>query len=418
MLAVLAIAAAWAVDSAFLPTATLDDGPTLKRVSLTADTHRPDPMDGLIQSGDSVSVRVTFSVSGGTVTARGLFTGGSTPGDFKVVVKERTTGLADTTTVTVKAASTPAVASSAAPAPSPATQPAPAPQAATGVGIPFGSFGSWDGPFRKANTADFTLSTGSIDPDELVRRLAAARATKHRLLLSMTGGAHRNYITDGVFDINKWKARMDRYATPTIKAAVAQAVVDGTIIGNSVMDEPQNTSAENSWGPAGTMTKERVDEMCGYVKAILPTLPVGDVHDHRVFEPTKSYRTCDFIVSQYRWSKTKGDVAKFRDEALALGRRDGIAIAFSLNILDGGIPSRKGEDCPIQETGGPGTYGRNCRMTAEQVREWAMVLGPAGCALTMWRYDPVFMSNPENVKAFRDVATVLAKAPATSCRRR
>ena len=53
-----------------------------------------------------------------------------------------------------------------------------------------------------------------------------------------------------------------------------------------------------------------------------------------IFEPEKGYRTCDFIVWQYRLSK--GDVKAFRDGGLALARRSGIAIAFSLNILHGG----------------------------------------------------------------------------------
>jgi hypothetical protein len=57
-------------------------------------------------------------------------------------------------------------------------------------------------------------------------------------------------------------------------------------------------------------------------------------------------------------------------------------------------------------------------MTADQVREWGTVLGSAGCALTMWRYDPSFMAKPENQQAFKDVAAALAKAPATPCRRR
>lgn len=179
----------------------------------------------------------------------------------------------------------------------------------------------------------------------------------------MTGGAHRNYKTDGVFDMAKWRAKMSLDDTPGIKAAVEQAVKDGTIIGNSVMDEPQNTSPENSWGPAGTMTKARVDEMCGFVKAMFPTMPVGVAHDHRVLEPEKSYRVCYFIVSQYRWSKTKGDVAKFRDDALALGRRDSIAIAFSLNILDGGIP-RKGK-----EDGVPGRRRGTGQGTRQDVHE-------------------------------------------------
>jgi hypothetical protein len=56
-------------------------------------------------------------------------------------------------------------------------------------------------------------------------------------------------------------------------------------------------------------------------------------------------------------------------------------------------------------------------MTAQQVRDWGIVLGSAGCALTMWRYDPEFMANPENVQAFRDVAAQLATVRARSCGR-
>ena len=44
-------------------------------------------------------------------------------------------------------------------------------------------------------------------------------------------------------------------------------------------------------------------------------------------------------------------------------------------------------------------------------------LGPAGCALFMWRYDETFVSNPANLQAFRDVGAKLATLPAKSCAR-
>lgn len=370
---------------------------------------------GATAPSDSLGVGITFSATGGRITAAGLYTAGQRPGTFVVVAAAK--NLSDTATVSLLATAGATPTSSTTPSSGSTAASTSAGTRATGVGIPFGTFGAWDGFGLKAGTDAFSLSTGSVDADELANRVAAARRSKHHLLLSMTGGAHDNYKTNGVFDLVKWKARMARYDTPAIKALVAQAVADGTLIGNSVMDEPQNTSADNSWGPAGTLTKARVDEMCGYVKAMFPTLPVGVVHDHSVFEPDKSYRTCDFIVSQYRWSKTKGNIDQFRDEALALGRRDGIAVAFSLNILDGGIPSRRGKECLIPETGGHGTTGRTCRMTPAQIRDWGRALGPAGCALTMWRYDALFMADTANTRAFKDVGATLAKAPGKACRR-
>ncbi len=92
--------------------------------------------------------------------------------------------------------------------------------------------------------------------------------------------------------------------------------------------------------------------MCGYVKTMFPTLPVGVVHDHTVFEPEKSYKVCEFLLRSV--AERKGEISQFRDDALAIGRRDGIAILFSLNIINGGIQAERGGswDCPLTTTGG------------------------------------------------------------------
>jgi hypothetical protein len=142
---------------------------------------------------------------------------------------------------------------------------------------------------------------------------------------------------------------------------------------------------------------------------------VGVVHTHDAFEPTKSYRVCEFIVDQYE--SRFGSVTAFRDAGLALARRDGHSIAFSLNILNGGVQAvRDGLwECSPTLTAGRGTYNPNCRMTPEQVRNFSMVLGPAGCGLLYWRYDATFMADPANIQAFKDIAAKLASAPAKSC---
>ncbi|MFL5490125.1 MAG: hypothetical protein ACJ8AV_01840, partial [Gemmatimonadales bacterium] len=105
---------------------------------------------------------------------------------------------------------------------------------------------------------------------------------------------------------------------------------------------------------------------------------------------------------------------------LDLGRRDGLGIIFSMNILNGGFLAAKDGlwYCPLDTTGGRGSYDPNCRMTAQQVREWGILLGSAGCGLMMWQYDDAFMANVDNQRAFRDVAAVLASLPAKSCRAR
>ena len=349
----------------------------------------PAPLLAVAAGIDTVSIPATFTATGGSITRSGLYTAGTTPGTFRVIATAG--GLADTAVVSLTRSS----------------------PSGGGAGIPFGPFGVWEGDATlKSNVEAFTLSVGTVTPETIRPRLAVARGRGMKLILAMTGGAHARYMTGGIFDMAKWKAAMDRYDTGDIKAAVAEGVADGTIVGNSVMDEPQNTSADNSWGPPGTMSKPRVDEMCGYAKSIFPTLPVGVVHDHRMLDPGKNYTVCEFVLSQYR--EAKGPVTAFRDGGVAFAARSGVAIAFSLNILDGGT---RMSGCPAPATGGPGTYGSNCRMTPAQILEFGRVLGPAGCAFSLWRYDSRFMALPENQQAFEELAGHLTMLPERPCRR-
>jgi hypothetical protein len=353
---------------------------------------------GRTVDGDSMAVAVTFTASGGSITSAGLYTAGSTVGTFRVIAKSGT--LADTSVISI-------------------TKPL---GSGTPTGIPFGPFGTWDGLSFRPYTDAFTLSHGNFDASNIITRLSIARTNRVRQLPALTGGARANYLTDGVFDMAKWKAKMNTFNTPEIKAAVAAAVEDGTLIGESVMDEPGNDGGpgneSNSWGPKGTMTKARVDSMCAYVKNMFPTLPVGVFHDYRGFEPDESYAVCDFIVSQYRVAK--GDAAEYRDGGLALANRDRHAILFSINILDGGIraPNDGLWNCPLTTTGGRGTYDPNCRMTPQQVREFGVLLGSAGCGLIMWRYEEDMMANLAYQDAFKDVADQLTSLPGKSCSRR
>ncbi len=366
--------------------------------SLTPTVAKQFAAFGRTDTGDSVGVPVTFTATGGTITSAGLYTAGSASGNFRVIAQSGT--LADTSSISINI-------------PLGSTAP---------TGIPFGPFGAWNGLAFNANTEVFTLDHQGYTPDNILDRISIARAHGVKQLPAMTGGARLNYLTNGVFDMAKWKAKMDLYNTPAIKAAVAAAVADGTILGNSVMDEPGNDGGPgneaNSWGPAGTMTKARVDTMCGYVKAIFPTLAVGVFHDYQGFEPNKSYQVCDFIVSQYRMAK--GDAVAYRDGGLALAQRDGHAILFSLNIIDGGPRDTVNDgvwDCPASLTGGFGSYAPNCRMTAQQLRDFGGILGPAGCGLVLWRYDDTFMADPDNQAAFTDIGDRLASLPAKACRR-
>lgn len=293
------------------------------------------------------------------------------------------------------------------------------------AGIPFGPTSFFTSSTESPASGAFTLAQDGVSAGYIVSRIAAAREKKIRLLLNMTGGHHNNYmsvINDTLrFDRAKWDAKLVTYNTPAIKQAIADAVRDGTVIGNSVMDEPHvyGLGDGNTWGPKGTMTKARVDSLCAATKAMFPTLPVGVVHGHADFEPSKSYRMCEFLVDSY--SSKDGSVAAYRDAGLSLARRDGMAIVYSMNVLNGGTQAaRDGAwNCSLSTTGGRGTYDPNCRMTSAQVRDFGRILGVAGCAMVFWRYDSAFVNKSDNAQALKDVAATLAttQRPATGCAR-
>jgi hypothetical protein len=284
------------------------------------------------------------------------------------------------------------------------------------TGIAFGVWSLWDPVAIKGGAAPFTASANYTDFYVILHQIAAARALNHRLLLQMTDHTPESYATDGKFDLVKWKREMDDYRLPIIQTAIAEGVADGTIMGNSVLDEPKRAV----WG--NNLDKAMIDEMCAYVKGIFPTLPVGVVVVHW-WRPSEHYRVCDFIVSQYGWSQPPhgwgtpgghGDVIGWRDAALEQARQDGIAIAFSINLLNGG---EELEDCSSSRTGGPGTYPKHCQMTPKQVSDFGLALATAGCAMFTWRYDASFMSNAANVQALDAIAAATAAHAPRSCRR-
>jgi hypothetical protein len=282
------------------------------------------------------------------------------------------------------------------------------------TGLPFGPFGLWSsattvewGPFP------FTGSNNYTDPNGIVKQIDAARSMRQRLLLAMTGGSSSRYLTNGKFDITKWKYRMSLFKTSAIKNAVAAGVADGTIIGNSIVDEPET----KQWG--GVFTKPMLDGMGSYVKSIFPTLPVGVNHGptgYYQWRSSERYRVLDYVLNQYSWWVTTGNVAAYRDKVLAQAKLDGVTPAFSLNILNGGVQDRTGTyDC--SGTGGKGTRYPNCQMTPTQVRDWGKTLGVAGCSLQLWRYDDKWISKSANVDAVKSVASTLAAKARRSCKR-
>lgn len=285
--------------------------------------------------------------------------------------------------------------------------PPPPPPPATGRAWSVGN-GWASNTALQPNTDPFTASFDGYSASVLLARIAAARLAGTQLLITMTGGSHDNYWTTStsqIFDLNKWKAKMDTFdaMSPTNKAIVNQAVADGVILGNSMIDEPANGSWNGGVYNGNVTTVAMMNTMADYCKAIFPTMPVGltigsEVH----WKEPASLNHLDFINFQWstRHEATFGSVSGFRDAALTRCANDGCKAHFSINVLNGGA---RISGCPQPATGGPGLDAPNCKMTPTNITDYCAVLGPAGIGIFVWRYDSTFMALPANKTAFNSV---------------
>jgi hypothetical protein len=276
-------------------------------------------------------------------------------------------------------------------------------------GIPFGPHDLWTSPSKPLwGPAPFTASLNADGPDGIVARIAAARALKHRLFLAMTSGNRTRYLTNGTFDLQKWKDRQNLFATPEIVAAVKAGVLDGTVVGANFMDEPQATvDGKPAWGRF--LSKAELDQMASYVKGIYgPALPVG-LSVRADYKPLERFGVVDFIFAQY--IAAYGPIAKWRDSTLALARQNGVAVVLAINITNGGAGFNE-TSCPS----GFGDPGR-CRMSPDQVRAFGSSLASWGCGLILWRFDSTAVAKPENVAALKDLGRITSLLPSITCKR-
>jgi hypothetical protein len=334
------------------------------------------------------------------------------------------------------------------------------------------------------NSEMFNLSTDSTSPNELTRRMDAARAKGIKQILVLTGGGHNqpaagdlrnignnsvmrqlgcclklvdpvftagadgvmgnddDVFVSGVAVFNRagWDAKLATFNTPEIKALIAKGVADGLILGANVMDEPHVTGLGdgNTWGPSGTLTKYKataqfpngdptypnaVDNLCKATKDMFPTLPVGVAHQHSVFEPSRGYFHCDFIMSQF--SYRYGSVDQYIADAKAWTNGPGnkTPVMFSFNPVNGGyqdVPNDASNpwDCTGTNRLGQVLSGRkgqrqpNCMMSPGQIFESATKLGRATCGgQIFWRFYDTHMLIPEVKQAFVMAANVLGTTP-------
>jgi hypothetical protein len=266
-------------------------------------------------------------------------------------------------------------------------------------GLVFGSYGMDAADLNSIHTG--TLRGGGITENNVISFLTAIRARGGRLVLKMVMGRDSYVKTNGVFDIKKWKALVDRFR----KVNLGPFISDGTLMGHFLIDEPHRSA---KWGKV--ISQATVESMAAYSKSIWPGLPtLVRVSPTWLASAPVTYRALDAGWLQYTYGK--GEAGKLAAAEVSAAKSKGLGLMMGLNILDGGNGSSKVAGWS------PGKYA----MSATEIRSYgtALLNQTYACGFYNWMYEdfgPAYYARTDIKSALVDLSNKAKAHVRTSCR--
>ena len=266
-------------------------------------------------------------------------------------------------------------------------------------GIVFGSFGMEATDLNTVHTG--AMRGGGITESNIIPFLTAIRAKGGRLVLKMINGRDSYVETNGVFDLGKWKALVDRFR----KVNLGPFISDGTLMGHYLIDEPQRSA---KWGKV--ISQATVESMAAYSKSIWPNLTTFvRVSPTWLASSPVTYRALDAGWLQY--TSGKGEAAKLGAAEVSAAKSKGLGIIMGLNVLDGGNGSSKVAGLS------PGKYA----MSATEIRTYgtALLNQTYACGFYNWAWEyfgPTYYSRSDIKSAMADLSNKAKAHVRTSCR--
>jgi hypothetical protein len=265
------------------------------------------------------------------------------------------------------------------------------------VGIPFGP------QHLPAQLLDSTY-TGSMwiaSPVTVMAQLEAARQAGARVMLNMSTTAG-SQAADGSFSLELWKGRINRFRDMNFESYI----LDGTILGHYVMDEPQSAS---NWG-GNPVPFADIEAAAKYSKKLWPNMTTF-IRTHPEFLEGAPFRWKYVDAAWVQYTARRGDAAEYLALQVASAQRLGLGLVVGLNLLDGGTG----------ESGIPGTAPGKWAMSADEIRSFGRPLAsePYACAFSMWKYDkndPSYLERDDIKAALVEIGEIAATRPAMSCR--
>jgi hypothetical protein len=248
-------------------------------------------------------------------------------------------------------------------------------------GIPFGNFhqptSTWGSIYNGAMR--------NIMPTDLLSELRAIKDRGGKVMLNLAGAPARYTDNSGHFSLSMWKTSTDRFKNIDFSAFIQ----DGTVIGNFLLDEPNDP---NNWNGIA-VSPATVDEMARYSKSHWPNMPTVIRARPGYFPETPRY--LDAAWAQYH-SKF-GDPSRWISENIAAAKSRNMALVVGFNLL-------RGND------GAP--------LTASQIESWGsdLLADSYPCAFLSWKYDQNYMGRSGVIQAMDYLSNKAANHSARTCR--
>jgi hypothetical protein len=197
---------------------------------------------------------------------------------------------------------------------------------------------------------------------------------------------------DGTYSVSKAKQQIDSLAR-YLPADTLRKYAPYT--GGFVLSDDMDCAS--CWGGVA-ITKAQLADVASYARTRMPLLPIGIRGLPQWAEGTALSSLLDFGWAQYHTGK--GDVTTYYNNAVQSAARQGMAVALGINT----------SDCA-----GPGTAA--CTATQLQTFGNAALAYSSNCAFVNWEYDAAWFSQRDIQAAWAGLLTKARSHPAVGCRR-
>jgi hypothetical protein len=280
------------------------------------------------------------------------------------------------------------------PDPEPDPEPSPEPSPEPGSGVPFGPYS-----VTSSAMASFSGAVQAVTPANVLATARAARQAGARLVLRLANGEEEN--ADGTFNLDKWKAAIDRYRSIDL----GPFITDGTIMGHLLVQNPQYAER---WGNRA-IPQATLDEMARYSRGRWPGITTMVQAPARwLADKSTAWQYLDAAAVMYAGSS--GDAATWIAAQAAAASDARLGLMVGMNVLNGGTSA----------SGIPGDNDGKYAMSPTQLGTWgAALLTPTRvCGLMLSSYDADYFGRSDVKAAVAKLRDTASTHAGTSCRMR